>query len=207
MKKRIIMILSLMVILTLALAGCGSGSGGKQADGGNLEAEENINEQAADQAAVSDGTSGEEKQGNVHIIEGWPDDVPAPDFGGEIDTNNLQNGGITLMFRNTDPDLTVRYLQKLRDAGFDYRVDEYDKSMDGIYMDESGNPMIHHFFSAGKGEAEYNDLLGGYYIADGYYISIAYTDGNEYDVDSGRLVSPAKVRIDLMWKDIVIREN
>lgn len=203
MKKLIIMILSLTVLLSMLLAGCGNG--GKQGGDADPEAAANINAQADDVAQMPNADSDEgEKKGNVHIIEGWPDDVPAPDFGGEIDANNLQKNGIDLTFRGVDPELTAQYVEKLKAAGFETYMDQHDKSMDGVYVDESGNPVIHHFFSAAKGEPVYAELVSGYYIEDGYYIEMGYSDVDEYNVDNGNLVSTPKVKLFLSWENPLV---
>lgn len=208
MKKQLVLILSLIILASLLLAGCGNSGGGKQAEGANTTVAENGNAGADDAAPATDPSSGNEQtSGNVHIIDGWPEDVPAPDFGGEIESNKPDKAGINLVFRGVDPDLVAKYVEKLRAAGFDVFADQHDKSMDGVYVDESGNPVIHHFFSAGKGEAEYNDLVGGYIISDGYYIDMNYSDVDEYNADNGKLVSPPKVKLYLMWEDIVLKEN
>ena len=208
MKKFIILFLSFVVLMSLILTGCEKTGTQKQGAEGNQEVAENINEDIEDATPTTGENSGnEESLNSVHIIEGWPDDVPAPDFGGEIESNKPDAAGINLVFRDVDPDLVVKYVEKLRAAGFDVFADQHDKSMDGVYVDEAGNPVIHHFFSAGKGEAVYNDLIGGYIIDDGYYIDMNYSDVDEYNVDNGRLVSTPKVKMYLMWKDIVLKEN
>lgn len=208
MKKLIILFLSFVVLMSMILAGCGNAGNQKQEAGGTPEIAGNTNDGPADVTPTAEENSEKEvANAGVHIIEGWPDDVPAPDFGGEIESNKPDAAGINLVFRDVDPDLVVKYVEKLRAAGFDVFADQHDKSMDGVYVDEAGNPVIHHFFSAGKGEAVYNDLIGGYIIDDGYYIDMNYSDVDEYNVDNGRLVSTPKVKMYLMWKDIVLKEN
>ena len=135
------------------------------------------------------------------VIEGWPADVPVPDFGGEITTNNLNKGGITLIFHNVDPEKVKAYVEKLKDAGFTTRAEERD-ALQEERVDADGNPFYTHIFDAGRGKEEYNELVG-WYIPEGYYIHFGYTDKDEYDKDSRKLASKPRARIDLTWKDII----
>ena len=135
------------------------------------------------------------------VIEGWPADVPTPDFGGEITTNNLNKGGITLIFHNVDPEKVKEYAEKLKAAGFTTRAEERD-ALQEERVDADGNPFYTHIFDAGKGKEEYSELVG-WYIPEGYYIHFGYTDKDEYDKDSRKLASKPRARIDLTWKDII----
>ena len=139
------------------------------------------------------------------VIDGWPSDLPVPDFGGEIEQNNLSNGGITLIFRNIDPVKAKEYVEKLKASGFDVRP-EQQEAVQEERVDVDGNPIISHIFNAGKGELEYNDLLG-YYIPEGYCIHIVYTDKDQYDKDTGKFTTPPTLRIDLSWKDLVFGKD
>ena len=198
MKKLVAIIISVLMVFGLILSGCGKTN--KEAGQADVPTQE------ADAAAADsqqDTTKEETADNNAHVIEGWPDDVPAPDFGGEITRNNPGAHSITLTFRGIDPAKAAQYIQKLKDAGFTSWLSEEDKTIDA-YVDADGNYVIHHSFSAAKGEPVYHEAMNLEFIENGYYIRISYSDVDEYLADGGNFVSKPKVELYIDWENPLV---
>ena len=189
-----------LVISGLVLSGCGkANTGGEQAGAQQQDAN-------AGTAAVQEETTEEETTVNsVHEIEGWPADVPAPDFGGTLDALNPGKDSLALTFRDIDPAKAAQYVQKLKDAGFTSWLREEDKPMNTTaqLVDKNGETAIHHIIYAAKGEPVYNEMLGRELIEDGYYIHMVYTDVDEYTIEGGFQSTP-KVELYLSWENPVV---
>ncbi|MBR3309822.1 MAG: hypothetical protein IKG00_08025 [Lachnospiraceae bacterium] len=142
---------------------------------------------------------------SVHEIEGWPADVPAPDFGGTLDALNPGKDSLDLTFRDIDPAKAAQYVQKLKDAGFTSWLREEDKPMNTTaqLVDKNGETAIHHIIYAAKGEPVYNEMLGRELIEDGYYIHMVYTDVDEYTIEGGFQSTP-KVELYLSWENPLV---
>lgn len=200
MKKLLVLILSAIMVSGLVLSGCGkANTGGEQAGAQQQDAN-------AGTAAVQEETTEEETTVNsVHEIEGWPADVPAPDFGGTLDALNPGKDSLDLTFRDIDPAKAAQYVQKLKDAGFTSWLREEDKPMNTTaqLVDKNGETAIHHIIYAAKGEPVYNEMLGRELIEDGYYIHMVYTDVDEYTIEGGFQSTP-KVELYLSWENPLV---
>ena len=200
MKKLLVLILSAIMVSGLVLSGCGkANTGGEQAGAQQQDAN-------AGTAAVQEETTEEETTVNsVHEIEGWPADVPAPDFGGTLDALNPGKDSLDLTFRDIDPAKAAQYVQKLKDAGFTSWLREEDKPMNTTaqLVDKNGETAIHHIVYAAKGEPVYNEMLGRELIEDGYYIHMVYTDVDEYTIEGGFQSTP-KVELYLSWENPLV---
>lgn len=200
MKKLLVLILSAIMVSGLVLSGCGkANTGGEAASAPKQDAD-------AGTAAVQEETTEEETTVNsVHEIEGWPADVPAPDFGGTLDARNPGKDSLDLTFRDIDPAKAAQYVQKLKDAGFTSWLREEDKPMNTTaqLVDKNGETAIHHIIYAAKGEPVYNEMLGRELIEDGYYIHMVYTDVDEYTIEGGFQSTP-KVELYLSWENPLV---
>lgn len=200
MKKLLVLILSAIMVSGLVLSGCGkANTGGEQAGAQQQDAN-------AGTAAVQEETTEEETTVNsVHEIEGWPADVPAPDFGGTLDALNPGKDSLDLTFRDIDPAKAAQYVQKLKDAGFTSWLREEDKPMNTTaqLVDKNGETAIHHIINAAKGEPVYNEMLGRELIEDGYYMHMVYTDVDEYTIEGGFQSTP-KVELYLSWENPLV---
>ena len=199
MKKLLVLILSAIMVSGLVLSGCGKANTGGEQAGAQQDAD-------AGTAAVQEETTEEETTVNsVHEIEGWPADVPAPDFGGTLDALNPGKDSLDLTFRDIDPAKAAQYVQKLKDAGFTSWLREEDKPMNTTaqLVDKNGETAIHHIIYAAKGEPVYNEMLGRELIEDGYYIHMVYTDVDEYTIEGGFQSTP-KVELYLSWENPLV---
>ena len=136
-----------------------------------------------------------------YTIDGWPSDIPFPDFGGEIRSDKSASGGSgpssrTIRFQDIDPDKVQPYLDALVAAGFEIteqsdklleeETDENGNHKFEPMVDENGDPFYTHRFEALNGEIVENEFFSS--LESGYYIEITYTLQKQYDKATGQFI-------------------
>lgn len=143
-----------------------------------------------------------------YTFEGWPEEVPMPDLGGEIASDSGQGKeSRTIRLHNIDPDKVQPYLDELINAGFvvteqrDILLEEeLDANGNPKYtasVDENGNPFYTHVFEAVNGDiVDYNVFSR---LERGYAISVGYTLQERYDKETGQFAEHPYARIVLYY--------
>ena len=155
--------------------------------------------------ALDSMTENSTPDGSIITIDGWPEEVPVPDFGGKIATDSGAGKTRTIMFRDIDPDKVQPYLDKLVEAGFEVTeqrdilpeevLDDNGNPKYEAYVDENGNPFYTHTFEAVNGEIVDYETFGLSRLESGYAISIGYTLQERYDKVTGQFVGKPYARL------------
>lgn len=176
-------------------------------------ADEALMDQKALDSFIEEGkTAGDNTADRTYILEGWPEEVPMPDFGGEIRSDQTGSGGSgsssrTINFQNIDPNKVQPYLDALVAAGFEVTEqrdilpeEETDENGNHKYeamVDENGNPFYTHRFEAVNGEIVENEYFSS--LESGYAISIGYTLQEQYDKATGQFIGKPYARLVLYF--------
>lgn len=166
-----------------------------------------MDQKTLDSYIEEDDTAGDNTAARTYILEGWPEEVPMPDFGGEISSDKSGrgsgSGSRTIRFTNIDPDKVQPYLDALVKAGFEVTEqrdilpeEETDENGNPKYeamVDENGNPFYTHRFEAVYGEIVDYGVFSD--LESGYAISIGYTLQKQYDKETGQFIGDPYVRL------------
>jgi len=167
-----------------------------------------MDQKTLDSYIEEDKTAGDNTADRTYILEGWPEEVPMPDFGGEISSDKSGSGGSgsgsrTIRFTNIDPDKVQPYLDALVKAGFEVTEqrdilpeEETDENGNPKYeamVDENGNPFYTHRFEAVNGEIVDYEVFSD--LESGYAISVGYTLQKQYDKATGQFIGNPYVRL------------